>query len=552
VLVVVFVLIGVAVALIIGRSVARPMLKMILLLENVSNGDLTEKIGIRSKDEIGTMSEKFDLSIESLSRMVLTTRQASEQLQTISDDLFSAMNTTTGAINKIVGSISGIKEKTISQAASVTETSATINEIKDHTEKLNGSIESQSAAVAQSSSAIEQMVANIKSVANILAKNSESINELSQASESGKDGIHEVANIMKALEEASDGLLGASSMIQSIARQTNLLAMNAAIEAAHAGEAGRGFAVVADEIRKLAESSSTQGKSISEVLTNLKNQINTATALSVKSQEGFNSILALVDQVRNQESEIKGAMDEQTSGSAQILEAMRSINDITSQVKDGSAEMMGASTAIVGEMDHLASATEEMSSEMDAIAGNTTQIDDALKSLNEITGQTQESVANLKAEVSKFKVTTQQESAAKKPKKEYYAWDDSIRTGNELIDTQHKQLFDTINDLLANSEQAKYEDIKDKLDFLNDYTIKHFFEEEQLQKKHEYPDYPNHKKIHEHFKEVIRDFQVQWIQKGGSPEFSQEICNKIGDWLVSHIKGQDVKIAAHIREKAKG
>jgi methyl-accepting chemotaxis protein len=550
ILIVVFVIIGVTVAVIIGRSVARPLLRMIPILEKVSEGDLTEKIEVRSKDEIGTMSEKFNRSIESLAEMALTARQESEQLEKIAGDLLSAVNTNTDAINHIMDSISGVKEKTISQAASVTETSATIDEIKNHTEWLNSAIENQSTMVVESSSAVEEMVANVKSVADILIRNSESINKLLQASGSGKDGIQEVVNIMKTLEEASAGLLEASSMIQSIAGQTNLLAMNAAIEAAHAGEAGRGFAVVADEIRKLAENSSVQGKSISTVLTNLKKQINTAVALSGESQERFNHILALVDQVREQEAVIKETMDEQAGGSTRILQAMHSINDITGQVKNGSAEMRGASTAIVGEMAHLAAATEEMSTGMDAIAGSTTRINDALETLNEITARTKESVTELKNEVSKFKVTALPEETGKK--KEYYAWDDSIKTGYDSIDRQHKQLFDTINELLRDSEQARFDDIKDKLNFLNDYTIKHFFEEEKLQKEFEYPDYQNHKEIHEHFKQVIRDLSVQWIQKGGSAEFSKEMCNKIGDWLISHIKGQDVKLAAHIRQKQGG
>ncbi|MDR1972117.1 MAG: hemerythrin family protein [Treponema sp.] len=129
-----------------------------------------------------------------------------------------------------------------------------------------------------------------------------------------------------------------------------------------------------------------------------------------------------------------------------------------------------------------------------------------------------------------------------------YEWDKTLETGHEMIDSQHKQLFAAINDLLAKCEEGKGTDELGKsLDFLNDYTIKHFFDEEKLQQKYNYPDYPNHKQYHEGFKKTVRDLKVQLIMKGPTAELLQEVHSKIGDWLVSHIKVQDSKLAAHIK-----
>jgi hemerythrin len=131
-----------------------------------------------------------------------------------------------------------------------------------------------------------------------------------------------------------------------------------------------------------------------------------------------------------------------------------------------------------------------------------------------------------------------------------YKWDKSLETGHEMIDKQHQELFRAINELLRACENGDGEaNLKKSLDFLNEYTIKHFFDEEQLQQKYQYPDYPNHKAYHEGFKKVVRDFSVKLIMQGVSDSLIQDVQAQIGDWLVKHIKGQDVKVAAHIKSR---
>ncbi|MDR0452972.1 MAG: hemerythrin family protein [Treponema sp.] len=131
-----------------------------------------------------------------------------------------------------------------------------------------------------------------------------------------------------------------------------------------------------------------------------------------------------------------------------------------------------------------------------------------------------------------------------------YVWDDSLLTGQATIDAQHKKLFEAVNDLFETAEAGKAEaDIKKSLDFLTDYTIKHFFDEEALQQKYQYPDYQNHVKYHEEFKSTVRNLSHQLILKGSSKALVDDLCKKFGDWLVNHINVQDKKFAAYIREK---
>lgn len=131
-----------------------------------------------------------------------------------------------------------------------------------------------------------------------------------------------------------------------------------------------------------------------------------------------------------------------------------------------------------------------------------------------------------------------------------YVWDDSLRTGVELIDTQHKELFEKINNLLRTASEGKGgEELRKSFTFLSDYTVKHFSEEEEIQKKYKYPDHENHHKLHEAFKKTVWDLSVEWIKKGASAELVQEVQKKIGDWLVVHVKGQDIKLGAYLKSQ---
>jgi hemerythrin len=131
-----------------------------------------------------------------------------------------------------------------------------------------------------------------------------------------------------------------------------------------------------------------------------------------------------------------------------------------------------------------------------------------------------------------------------------YNWDKSLEVGNKLIDDQHRQLVDALNGFLnAHVDKKSSQELKKSLDFLNDYTIKHFYEEEQLQKKYQYPDYENHKKLHEGLKKVVRELQIQLIMKGPSDALFNEVQTRVGDWLISHIKFQDAKIGTYLKSK---
>jgi methyl-accepting chemotaxis protein len=350
---------------VLSRTV-KPIVTVAETLKDIAQGegDLTRSVNINSKDEVGDLAKYFNQTLKKIKNLVIIIKKEAEKLSDIASDLSSNMTETAAAVNEITANIQSIKQRVINQSASVTETNATMEQVTGNINKLNGHVENQSNYVSQSSAAIEEMVANIASVTETLVKNAGNVKTLQEASEVGRSGLSEVATDIQEIARESEGLMEINSVMENIASQTNLLSMNAAIEAAHAGEAGKGFAVVADEIRKLAESSSEQSKTIGTVLKKIKDSIDKVTKSIESVLARFEAIDSNVDKVATQESTIRNAMEEQGQGSKQILDGIEKVTEITRNVKSGSNEMLTGAQEVIKESTNLEKATQEITSGM--------------------------------------------------------------------------------------------------------------------------------------------------------------------------------------------
>ena len=398
-------IIAISLGVLIARNITRPINHVIDALKNIAQGegDLTIELPASGKDETSVLSSYFNQTILKLKNSIQKVGADSREMESVGSDLESNMMSVSEVVSNITAGIEDLKKRFVEQEESVSGTAAAIEHIIKTLRGLDESIGQQAAMITESSTSFDKMTHSIDTVGENVVETREAIRNLSAATNDGRETLAKANEVSQRISDASGDLIEAGAVIENIASQTNLLAMNAAIEAAHAGEAGKGFAVVASEIRKLAEESSAQGKKISITLKNLSAEIKALADSASGAVEKFNIISGYSKGLSGSIEGVVQAMDEQEENGQIIWGIINDVTGITNEVKSGSGDMLADGEKVVSATKRLDDLTRILRENIENIASQTELINEAAQESLEIAVKNKQSIDGLVLEVGKFK-----------------------------------------------------------------------------------------------------------------------------------------------------
>ncbi len=383
-----------------------PLRKVSKAVKNLSSGeaDLTVRLPVKGNDEFASLSSDVNTFVELLQSIVQKLRGAQDSLISIGESLSSNSQESASATTQILANIESVRKQSENQNNAVSNTNQLLDVSTMSVDSLGEMIDRQDEIIENSSASIEHMLKNITSVTNAIKKMEDSFSTLTNTVSVGNTKMSNVNGKVEQMSEQSKTLMNANKMISSIAYQTNLLAMNAAIEAAHAGDAGRGFSVVADEIRKLAETSSVQSKTIDMELKNISSSIGEVVSLTKESQAAFGEIVESLGSTTSIIEIIEDAMREQGTTSKQVYSSLAEMKEQSGNVDSKSISLRSNVQDVINDMTTVSKISEMILGSMDEMTSGAKEINTAAQDVSNLAIQTSDNIEEMNKLLNQFKV----------------------------------------------------------------------------------------------------------------------------------------------------
>jgi methyl-accepting chemotaxis protein len=409
-----FTALAIIAALIIGAAFARPISRLETVIDRVAEGDFTQRVSLKSGiRELKRLSKNFDEGLlMNMRQMLRSIREVTDTSHETGEKISNQVEGTLVFTNQMTEQLIEMRKQIHGLDGQISEASSGVEQIQATIVNVSKQIEQQSTAVTETSASIEEMNSSIQSVAKIAEEKQTATDSLLRITGRGGENVRQTNSIIQEIGVSINDMMNMITIINKVAAQTNLLAMNAAIEAAHAGEAGRGFAVVAEEIRNLSNSTGNSAKKISVQLKAIVERIQQATEMSTATGSSFQKIENEMKEFIHAFQEIASSTAELSTGSEEMLNAVSSLQDVAQEIQDGSEEMKSGSRDINDSLQALKVYSGSTVGSLEELIEKTDNVNYAQGNMTDLVISNSENTEKMAAEIRRFTIDEGKEAAA--------------------------------------------------------------------------------------------------------------------------------------------